>query len=1068
MTQTVAGPKSYPGVGTLYELNPLNFRDEANKGAERYGEYYRHVFPGEGAVSFVGSYRLINELSDQKRFDKRVHASFREVRQFAGNGLFTADTDNLDWQKGHRILLPSFNRVALERMYENMIDCADQMLLKWKRMPDGTVIDTVDEFTRVTLDTIGLTSFSYRFNSFYSSDFHPFVGAFQRNLELTGPRALIPDFLKKLTQAQYDKNTATAQEFVDELIADRQANPSKPGEEDLLDVMLSAKDSVTGAPLSMENVRDQLLTFLIAGHETTSSLLGLSIYRLLTNPEVFEKARTHVDEVLQGRFPEFSDLQNLTYIDEIMYETLRLNPPVWGYGLRPLEKTVFGKDETHEGYEVDVDDTIIVLLDQLHRDPTVWNDPLEFRPERFNAEHGDFIPPNAWKPFGHGQRSCIGRAFALQEAKILLALIIRHFNVEFDDPNYELNTGGTLVQKPNGLHIRIYEREGYPYEGPGEVQIRKSGGSISGTVQTDTEVAAESNGQTLNIFVGSNAGICRNLGAQLRSMALAQGFASDVYDLDAAIEKLSPDNVNLIVTSSYEGEPPDNARAFVDWLQHEATAADLEGVKYAVFGAGNIEWTATYQKVPTLVDAKLAELGATRLQERGEGDVHSDYLSPFEEWNETLWPAVAEATGTTLQIGVTDDAIEVEHLGTGRTSVLRSADAPDYVTGVVVRNEKLSTDMPELCTNKYRIDIRLPEGESYSAGDYLDVLPRNPQAVVDRVLQRFGYSPNDQISLQGGSSHLPLNTPIAVGDLLSNYCELSVPAGKRQITRLAERCPCPPEAAALREFADSKFEEEVVQKRRSILDLLELYQSIDITFADFLGMLPPLLPRRYSISSSPLAASDTVSLTYSRVQGPALSGNGDFEGVATTWMSALQPGARVSVAVVPAKSDFQGEADLAQPMILIGAGSGIAPLRAFLEERAIRVETQSVAKSLLFFGCHTADTDFLYADELQQWEEAGVVEVLPSFSRAPETVNGSTVKYIADRIWAERGKVIDLLQNTQARIFVCGDAGGFASDVRNVLRRIIAEMEGVSFEDAADIFRKFEHEDHRLATDFFA
>lgn len=1079
MTQTVPGPRPFPGVGTLYELNPLYFKDEANKGSQKYGEYYRHVFPGEGPVTFVGSYRLVNELSDQKRFDKRVHASFREIRRFVGNGLFTADTDNIDWQKGHRILMPAFNRVALERMYRNMVDCADQLLLKWKRMPEGEIIDTAEDFTRVTLDTIALTSFSYRFNSFYSAEFHPFVDAFQRNLELTGPRALIPDFLKKLTQATYDKNTATVQEFVDELIRDRQQHPSKPGEEDLLDVMLSAQDATTGTPLSMENVRDQLLTFLIAGHETTSSLLAFTVYRLLSNPHVFQKARDHVDTVLGDRFPEFDDLQNLTYIDEIMFETLRLNPPVWAYAVRPLEKTIIGKDEQHEGYEVDVDETVLILLDRLHRDPEVWNDPETFRPERFNVENGDYIAPNAWKPFGHGQRSCIGRAFALQEAKIILALLVRHFDVEFADPDYELDTSGSLAQKPNDFRIRIFEREGHPYQSPGADAVRLTGGDISGSLQEEEAVAAASNGQTLNIFVGSNAGICRNLAGRLRSMALAQGFATDIYDLDEGINKLSADNVNLIVTSSYEGEPPDNARKFFDWLQQDATAADVAGVRYAVFGAGNIEWTATYQRVPTLVDQRLHELGATRLQERGAGDVHTDYLSPFEEWNEQLWPVVAEATGTTLQTGVTEDAVEVENLTSSRTSVLRATDTPDYITARVVANEKLSTDKPGLATNKYRIALELPAGQSYHVGDYLDVLPSNPPAVVHRVLQRFGYSPNDQIALKGGSAHLPLHTPIAVADLLSNYCELSVPAGKRQILTLAGRCPCPPEAAALQAFAGDQYEAEIAEKRRSVLDLLEMYRSIDLSFAEFLGMLPPLLPRRYSISSAPLASEHTVSLTYSRVQGPARSGQGEFAGVATNWMAQLQPGTRVSVSVVPAKSDFQGEADLQQPMILIGAGSGMAPLRAFLEQRAAEVaaarnagEEVAVAKSLLFFGCHTRESDFLYAEELAQWEQDGIVEVLPAFSRAAETHNGVDVKYISERVWAERETVMELLRTTQARIFVCGDAGGFAADIRAVLRRIVAELEGLDKDADADAaaaaFRRFEHEEHRLATDFFA
>ncbi|MDO4928978.1 MAG: cytochrome P450 [Corynebacterium sp.] len=1065
MGQKVPGPQPYPVLGTLYELNPLRFKDEASKGSERYGEYYRHVFPGEGAVTMVGSYRLVNELSDQKRFDKRVHASFREIRQFAGNGLFTADTDNLDWQKGHRILMPAFNRVALERMFRDMVDCADQLLLKWSRLPEGEIIDTQEDFTRVTLDTIALTSFSYRFNSFYSSEFHPFVNAFQRNLELTGPRALLPDLFKKLSQRSYDSNTQTAKKFVDELMADRRANPSKPGEEDLLDVMLSAMDAKTKTPLSDENIRDQLLTFLIAGHETTSSLLAFVVYRLLENPEVFAKARTHVDEVLGDRFPTYDDLQKLTYIDEIMFETLRLNPPVWAYAVRPLEKTTIGKDDMHEGYEVDVSDTILILLERLHRDPAVWKDPEAFRPERFNVENGDVIPPNAWKPFGHGQRSCIGRAFALQEAKIIISLLVRHFDVAFAD-DYELDTSGSLAQKPNNFRITITPRVGHPYLSPGAEVLQNKIGDIFGSTTTAAATTVEPNGEHIDIYVGSNAGICRNLGQELANKGASQGFECQVRDLDDAAANLNPEHLNLIVTSSYEGEPPDNAQEFVSWLTH--TDADLSNIRYGVFGVGNIEWVATYQKVPTLIDDALAARGGQRLVERGVGDVHTDYLSPFQDWQDLLWPAVAAATGVELNVGATGSQLSVSTSEAPRTQMLKAADAPGYLNAVVHSCQRVSQDTADISSQKYSIKIGLPAGATYELGDYLDVLPQNSAAQVQRVLNRFGLAADTALTLHDAPEHLPAEQAISAWELLTNFVELAGVAGKRHIQLLAQNCPCPPEAMALEQLAAADYDVEIAAKRRSLLDLVEEYRSVNISFAEFLSALPPLLPRRYSIASSPQEDPSCVQLIFSLVQGPARSGRGEYAGVATSWMAGLEPGAQIHVAVVPGKPEFRGEADLDVPMLLIGAGSGIAPLRAFLIDRGITAAGNTAATSHLYYGCRAPEVDLLCQEEFTPLVETNVLEQHIAFSRAPEIVNDTEVHYAPQLLWEQREQVLRLLEDPRVRIFVCGSAGGFAQDTRAVLGQIAALHYGMDESEAGAALRRFEKDDQRLATDFFS
>jgi len=235
-----------------------------------------------------------------------VQGPLRNVRDFAGDGLFTADTDEPNWGAAHRILMPAFGPAALRDMFDGMVDIAEQLLVKWERQIPEQRIDVSDNTTRLTLDTIALCSFSYRFNSMYGDEMHPFVGAMVRSLVESGERGRrlpLQNRLMLRARHQYDEDRRLLFEVADQLIADRKCRPLPDGQHDILDTMLEATDPRTGERLSDENVRYQLVTFLIAGHETTSGLLTFTFYELLRHSEVLARARAHVDEVLGDRAP---------------------------------------------------------------------------------------------------------------------------------------------------------------------------------------------------------------------------------------------------------------------------------------------------------------------------------------------------------------------------------------------------------------------------------------------------------------------------------------------------------------------------------------------------------------------------------------------------------------------------------------------------------------------------------------------------------------------------------------------------------------------------------------------
>ncbi|MDO5630059.1 MAG: cytochrome, partial [Mobilicoccus sp.] len=264
-------------------------------------------------------------------------------------------------------------------------------------------------------------------------------------------------------------------------------------------------------------------------------------------------------------------------------------------------------------------------------------------------------------------------------------------------------------------------------------------------------------------------------------------------------------------------------------------------------------------------------------------------------------------------------------------------------------------------------------------------------------------------------------------------------------------------------------ESEVLGKRLSVLDLLERFESVNLPLATYLGMLTPLSPRQYSISSSPRWSADHVTLTVAHLSSPSLSGEGTYEGVASTFLAHARPGTRIPVTVRESNVDFAPPADLSTPMVLVCAGTGLAPFRGFLQDRALRAQAEGVepAPTLLFFGCDGPEVDYLYRDELSEWAEQGVVDVRPAFSAAPEDGPEGPMPFVQDRLWADRADV-ETLVDAGAQLYVCGDGQRMAPAVHDTCVRMYAQAAGVSDEEALRWVESMEREHGRYVSDVFA
>ena len=321
MSAGIPAPPAKPLFGHALSLDRHAPLASLNALAKQLGPIFQLDMMGAKVV-FVSGAKLASELWDETRFDKAVRGPLARVRAIGGDGLFTAKTREPNWAKAHNILLAPFGGRAMQSYHAAMVDIALQLVKKWERLNPDEEIDVVHDMTALTLDTIGLCGFDYRFNSFYRRDYHPFVEALVRSLETVMLQRGLP--LENLAMhgrlRGMKKDLAFMNGIVDALVRERR-EAGASDKKDLLNAMLTGIDKQTGSQLDDLNIRYQINTFLIAGHETTSGLLSYAIYALLKNPQALAKARAEVDRTFGGDLeatPSYGQVTQLHYVNQIL------------------------------------------------------------------------------------------------------------------------------------------------------------------------------------------------------------------------------------------------------------------------------------------------------------------------------------------------------------------------------------------------------------------------------------------------------------------------------------------------------------------------------------------------------------------------------------------------------------------------------------------------------------------------------------------------------------------------------------------------------------------------------
>lgn len=411
---------------------------------------------------FVTGAELAAELADESRFAKGLSPALVALREFAGQGLFTAYNDETNWALAHDLLRPAFTKAAMQRYHPVMLAAAQELFDTWDARTGP--VDVSADMTRLTLETISRTAFSTDFGSFSRSEPHPFIPAMIAALKAgqrKGSLNAMPG--ASIMASRIDKRNAHHQAYVDSLldgiIAERRT-ADEVDESDLLGIMLHTPHPESGARLDDLNIRHQILTFLVAGHETTSGALSFALYYLSRDPQILATAQAEVDQILgddRGTEPTFEQVAKFRYLRRVLDEGLRLWPTAPAFARSPRETTVLST-----GHTMRPQDWAIVILPLMHRDTSVWGEDADrFDPDRFLPEKSRGRQPHSYKPFGTGERACIGRQFALHEAILVLARLLHRYDIA-GDPDYELRIAERLTLMPKGFELTITPRTPNP------------------------------------------------------------------------------------------------------------------------------------------------------------------------------------------------------------------------------------------------------------------------------------------------------------------------------------------------------------------------------------------------------------------------------------------------------------------------------------------------------------------------------------------------------------------------------------------------------------------------------
>ncbi|KAF5130259.1 Bifunctional cytochrome P450/NADPH--P450 reductase [Metarhizium anisopliae] len=457
MPQPIPRPPGVPLLGNIFNITPSNTWASLNKLSEEYGEIFQITVLGHTIV-FVGSVALAEELCDQKRFRKYVGGPIVEIRAAVHDALFTAFENESSWGIAHRIIAPHLSPEALgQQNFTEMRDLANELFAKWKNLEANTVISPLSELQRLDLETVTLTLFGQKLNCLEGPE-HPMLKGME---DSTSEAIMRPTRLSLVNwlvyRNKFNKSIQTMRRYAADVVEHRKDNPTT--RQDVLTAIMNNEDPETKKKLTDSQIIDEIVSMPI-GSSTAPCLLTSAILLLLRNPDAISRARREIDAVAGAGDISIEQLDELKYVQAIVRESLRLSSPAPGFNIEPLPSDSKAPVQLAGGkYQVAHNQPMIIVLAGVNRDPTVFEDPLAFKPERMMGEQFERLPEGAKKWFGNGKRECIGKHHAWQWSVLVLAMMLQKVDFEMADPEYKLEKDGWFNVRPIGFKTKVKPRE---------------------------------------------------------------------------------------------------------------------------------------------------------------------------------------------------------------------------------------------------------------------------------------------------------------------------------------------------------------------------------------------------------------------------------------------------------------------------------------------------------------------------------------------------------------------------------------------------------------------------------
>jgi cytochrome P450/NADPH-cytochrome P450 reductase len=1089
----------------------LNDNDTQLDYWRRFGHLYAVGIPTKKwRLVVVSDPELLDEVAgDEEQFGKPIEEInfFAQLQNSRGRGISVIG-DGEHYESVRRVMLPWYSPQNQRTQLPVMKEQAQRLVARWAELPDDEPVDARSWLERYTLEVSGRGACRYDFGLLAEGACpHAFAQAVPESTKesiarVAEPRpdlALAPPRRSKLRR--YKRLNAELFATADALVRARLHTQPLGEQTDLLSRLVSTPDPESGELLDVETIRDQILMHLSNGFNGPSITGAWLAYVLATRPDVEEKLIAEIDSITggdPGYDLQYEDLMALTYTTQVIKETLRIYPPMPVTIRRSLKDGMLGRYRIRKG------DILLVGALAAHRDPACWGPNAdEFDPDQFAPEKVVDRPRHSFIPFSIGKRQCMAQEVTFMMLRVVLFEIYKRYRLRLA-PGATVVKNTVVTTKPASVPVIRVPRE-MPARRPAAPAVRERGTVAAAPVAArdwgaPREIPPDSAYRGLVIAYGSNFGACKELAERFDERARFYGYANEVLTLNelAASPPRTEPWLLVVMTSTYTSNPPSNAVAFRTLLEQAEPGDEWwRNCKYAVWGLGNSQWNA-FLAFPRYVDARLAQLGAEPVSDFAYGDVGSPIWEQLHgEWNGTVWPVLNELSGAreteaAASRAATERAAAARLSGadsntamamslSGGDTAPRVLLVPKILTNAVggetfeVRAAACQELQAENSPRRTRhLELVLPAGVTYTAGDHLGVCPKNDEERVERLAKRLGAALEGLFMVPKTLNvrTVPKGAVLQVRNVLTSLVDIAGRPTLPLVELLLEKSTDPDERPRLEEIKAvletpggpaSPLREAIDAGAYDVLSLLEEFPSCRLNIFELLQVAQPLRPRYYSPSSSPRVHGDVVHLTVGLEETPVPSmPDRVFRGLGAGFVHSLREGDRLDV-FLEGSDGFHLQDDVSKPMLFVSAGTGFAPMRAFLWERlALKREGVALAEAALFNGIRSRSLDYIYRDEIETFAAEGVLDHV---HLAASRERADARDYVQDRL-REQGDLVWRLLQEGGYVYVCGSQP-MREGVRDAFVEIVTEHGGIPREHAEAFLEELEMTEKRYRPDLW-